>query len=166
MRPLTLASYLWLAIFVKIYIKIARVKRRQKMKASIIFILFGFALVFVVCGMSMFPDTAASQNLPVQVEALRGVTWIGAECCNWQFTWTKKSGPFFRASWRNSNGQQLTDDNIVINILDNTVEIVRGGGSSSGGCTYRGNIRVGAADGEYWCAGRYAGRWSATIRAN
>jgi hypothetical protein len=105
-----------------------------------------------------------AQNLPVQVEALRGTTWIGSECCKWQFTFTHKSGPFFSAKWWNPNGQQLADDNITINILNDTVEIIRAGGSSAGGCTYRGKIRVGSAEGEYWCNGRYAGTWGATIR--
>ena len=105
-----------------------------------------------------------AQNLPTQVESLRGREWIGAECCKWQFTFTHKSGPFFRAKWWNPNGQQLADDNIIINILNDTVEIIRAGGSSAGGCTYRGTIRVGSAGGEYWCNGRSAGTWSATIR--
>jgi hypothetical protein len=105
-----------------------------------------------------------AQNLPAQIEALRGNTWIGNECCGWEFTFTHKSGPFFRARWRNPNGQTLADDNITINIRDDNVEIIRGGGSSGGGCTYSGQIRVGNAHGKYWCAGKYAGTWGAMIR--
>jgi hypothetical protein len=107
---------------------------------------------------------ASAQNLPVHLEALRGKTWIGKECCNWEFTFSHKSGPFFSAQWRNPNGQSLSDNNITINILDDKVEIIRGGGSSMGGCTYQGKIYVGHADGQYWCAGKYAGTWGATIR--
>jgi hypothetical protein len=109
-------------------------------------------------------DRLSAQNLPTQVEALRGREWNGSECCKWQFNFIQKSGPFFRAKWWNPNGQQLTDDNITINILNDTVEIIRAGGSSAGGCTYKGKIRVGSAEGEYWCNGRYAGTWGATIR--
>jgi hypothetical protein len=103
-------------------------------------------------------------NLPGQVEAMRGHEWNGNECCNWQFNWTQKSGPFFRGTWLNRNGQALADDNIVINILNDTVEIIRSGGSQAGGCTYTGKIRIGSAEGDYWCNGRYAGKWGAVIR--
>jgi hypothetical protein len=105
-----------------------------------------------------------AQNLPVHLEALRGNTWFGKECCNWEFTFTHKSGPFFRAQWKHPNGQTLADDNIVVNILDDNVEIIRAGGSSMGGCTYKGKIWVGHASGQYWCAGKHAGTWGATIR--
>lgn len=105
-----------------------------------------------------------SQNLPVQLEALRGKVWTGGECCNWKFVWTQKNGPFFSAKWWNPNGESLYDDNIIINIQEDRVEVVRGGGSSAGGCTYTGRIYVGYAGGEYSCAGRYAGKWGATIR--
>jgi len=129
-------------------------------------IMLFMALVFMILLLNMPPviDYVTAQNLPTQVESLRGREWIGAECCKWQFTFTQKSGPFFKAKWWNPNGQQLADDNIIINILNDTVEIIRAGGSSAGGCTYRGTIRVGSAGGEYWCNGRSAGTWSAVIR--
>ena len=129
-------------------------------------IMLFMALVFMILLLNMPPviDYVTAQNLPTQVESLRGREWIGAECCKWQFTFTQKNGPFFKAKWWNPNGQQLADDNIIINILNDTVEIIRAGGSSAGGCTYRGTIRVGSAGGEYWCNGRSAGTWSAVIR--
>jgi hypothetical protein len=129
-------------------------------------IMMFMALVLMILLLNTPPviDYVTAQNLPTQVESLRGREWIGAECCKWQFTFTQKSGPFFKAKWWNPNGQQLADDNIIINILNDTVEIIRAGGSSAGGCTYRGTIRVGSAGGEYWCNGRSAGTWSATIR--
>ncbi len=102
-------------------------------------------------------------NLPGYTEALRGKTWNGTECCNWKFTFIHKSGPFFRATWRNPNGQQMSDDNITVNISGDNVEIIRAGGSSAGGCTYTGKIRIGFAGGDYSCNGRNAGTWSATI---
>jgi hypothetical protein len=104
------------------------------------------------------------ENLPGALEAMRGHVWNGAECCNWQFSWTQKSGPFFRGTWWNTNGQRLAEDDLTINILADNVEIIRSGGSETGGCTYRGKIRVGRAEGDYWCAGRYAGKWGADIR--
>jgi hypothetical protein len=130
-------------------------------RLSLVFV----ALAALTLGSSLWsgPDNTYAQNLPVHLEALRGSVWNGQECCNWKFTWTHKSGPFFSAKWWNPNGERLSDDNIVINILDDRVEIVRAGGSSAGGCTYTGRIYVGHAGGEYSCAGRNAGKWGATI---
>ena len=127
----------------------------------------GLIVTGLLLGAIVYPLAipAVAQNLPAQVEALRGNVWNGSECCNWEFTWTHKSGPFFSAQWRNSNGQQMSDNNIVINIWgDDNVEIIRGGGSEAGGCTYQGKIRVGSASGDYWCNRRHAGTWGAAIR--
>ncbi len=125
------------------------------------------AIAFFILTACLFipANNLLSDNLPTQIEALRGTTWIGNECCRWEFAFSHKSGPFFRGEWKNPNGQRLTDNNIIINIIgDDRVEIIRGGGSSAGGCTYTGTIHVGGASGQYSCAGRYAGTWSAVIR--
>jgi hypothetical protein len=106
---------------------------------------------------------AVAQNLPGAMEAMRGRLWNGSECCGWKWDWTQVSGPRFRGTFRNPNGQVLNEDNIMISINGSRVEITRAGGSSAGGCTYEGTIRVGAAAGDYWCAGQRAGQWSATI---
>jgi len=106
---------------------------------------------------------AQQQNLPVALEALRGHSWHGAECCGWTWDWVQQSGPNFSGTFRNPNGQQLQESNIIISIYGDRVQITRGGGSASGGCTYVGTIRVGGASGTYACAGKPAGSWAATI---
>lgn len=120
------------------------------------------AILFAVLAGAMCGG-AATQNLPGAMEAMRGRVWNGAECCGWKWDWTQVSGPRFRGTFRNPNGQVLNVEDIIISINGNRVEISRSGGSSAGGCTYEGTIRVGAASGEYWCRGQAAGPWSATI---
>lgn len=112
---------------------------------------------------AMLAGQASAQNLPGAMEAMRGRVWNGSECCGWRWDWVQVSGPRFRGTFRNPNGQVLNDTDIVISINGSQVEITRSGGSSAGGCTYTGTIRVGAAFGEYWCNGQRAGQWSATI---
>lgn len=116
-----------------------------------------------VLAASLGGRAAARQNLPVAVEALRGHHWHGGECCGWTWDWVQQSGPSFSGSFRNPNGQQLQEPNIIISISGNQVQIVRAGGSAAGGCTYTGIIRVGSAEGTYACAGKPAGAWAATI---
>lgn len=105
----------------------------------------------------------AAQNLPAGVEGLRGRHWRGGECCGWSWDWTQVNGPTFRGTFRNTNGQVLNEEGIIISLNGTRVEITRGGGSSAGGCTYEGSIRGATASGEYFCAGRRAGQWSASI---
>lgn len=136
---------------------------REKVARSWRVALLISAIALVVGGIVNFSSQGAAQNLPTQIESLRGRVWNGGECCGWKFSWQHKSGPFFRGKWWHPNGQQLADDNITVNILDDNVEVIRAGGSSAGGCTYRGKIHVGDAGGEYWCNGRYAGKWGAVI---
>lgn len=106
---------------------------------------------------------ATAQNLPGAMEAMRGRHWHGGECCGWTWDWVQQSGPSFSGSFRNPNGQQLQEPNIIISISGNQVQIVRAGGSAAGGCTYTGTIRVGSAEGTYACAGKPAGAWAAAI---
>lgn len=75
----------------------------------------------------------------------------------------QQNGPTFNGSFRNSNGQRLQEQNIIISIFGDRVQITRGGGSAAGGCTYDGVIRPGVAEGTYACGGNPAGRWAATI---
>lgn len=108
--------------------------------------------------------TVQSTNLPGGVDALRGRVWNGAECCGWTWDFVQQSGPVFRGSFRNPNGQRIEEPNIVISIFgSDRVTITRANGSAGGGCTYEGTIRVGSASGTYACAGRPAGNWSARI---
>jgi len=128
------------------------------------FLLVAIAIL-LGAGIARFSQPALAQGPNPYLEALRGSAWGGEECCGWKFGWKHKSGPFFSARWWHPNGQQMSDDNLVINIFPDTndVEILRGGGSTAGGCTYRGKIYVGRANGEYWCNGKRAGTWGALI---
>jgi len=119
-------------------------------------------LLCALAGLLLAGEVAA-QNLPAGVEGLRGRQWRGAECCGWSWTWNQVNGPTFRGTFRNSNGQVLNEENIIISLFGSRVEVTRAGGSSAGGCTYEGTIRGATASGEYWCAGQRAGQWSATI---
>lgn len=117
----------------------------------------------VGCLVAWWGSANALENLPVGLEAMRGKIWNGEECCGWKWDWVQESGPIFRGKFRNTNGQRLEERNIIISIRGDRVEITRGSGSAAGGCTYEGTIRVGNANGDYWCAGRYAGKWGAMI---
>lgn len=127
----------------------------------------GWTLVQGMAGALLLGCTALggaqAQNLPAGMEGLRGRVWNGAECCGWTWDWTIQSGPRFRGSFRNPNGQRIEEENILVSIVDNRVQITRGGGSGAGGCTYEGTIRPGVAEGTYACNGAPAGRWSARI---
>jgi hypothetical protein len=112
---------------------------------------------------ALLAGEAAAQNLPAGVEGLRGRHWRGGECCGWSWDWTQVNGPTFRGSFRNTNGQVLNEEGIIISIRGERVEITRGGGSAMGGCTYEGTIRGATASGNYSCRGAPAGQWSAHI---
>lgn len=112
---------------------------------------------------ALLAGAAAAQNLPAGVEGLRGKHWRGGECCGWSWDWTQVSGPTFRGSFRNTNGQVLNEEGIIISIFGDRVEITRAGGSSAGGCTYEGRIRGATASGDYFCRGVRAGQWAAQI---
>lgn len=123
-------------------------------------------MIAAACLLAGLAGSASAQltNLPGGLDALRGRQWHGSECCGWTWDWVQQSGPAFRGSFRNPNGQRLEEPNILISITgSDRVTITRANGSAAGGCTYEGTIRAGSADGTYACAGRPAGRWSATI---
>jgi hypothetical protein len=75
-----------------------RVTRDKIAKWSGLTLFLGAIVLVAGIGVGYLTRQAAAQNLPTQIEALRGRVWIGGECCGWKFTWQHKSGPFFRGN--------------------------------------------------------------------